>query len=213
MNLPAPLEPFVLTGLHVRLDPLSMSHVDALVIAASVSRAHYEVAVVPATLEAMTAYVRGALDDQAAGTALAFATVALPSERVVGSTRFMNIERWRWPVKSELQRPPERPDAVEIGATWLAHDAQRTALNTEAKLLMLSHAFERWNVHRVTIKTDVRNERSRAAIERLGARLDGILRSHSPSATGTVRDTACYSIVRSEWSEVRGRLEMRLARG
>jgi len=213
MNLPAPLEPFVLAGLHVRLDPLSMSHVDALVSAASVSRVHYEVAVVPATLEAMTAYVRGALDDQAAGTVLAFATVAVPSEGVVGSTRFMNIERWRWPAKSELQRPPERPDAVEIGATWLAHDAQRTGLNTEAKLLMLSHAFERWNVHRVTIKTDVRNERSRAAIERLGAKLDGILRSHSPSATGTVRDTAYYSIVKSEWSEVRGRLEMRLARG
>jgi RimJ/RimL family protein N-acetyltransferase len=206
------LEPFCLTGLHVRLDPLSSSQVDALVAAASVSRANYAVAFVPATLEAMAAYVRAALDDQAAGTALAFATVDVRSERVVGSTRYMNIERWRWPAGSELQRPPERPDAVEIGATWLAHDMQRTALNTEAKLLMLSHAFERWDVHRVTLKTDVRNLRSRAAIERLGATLDGILRSHSPSATGTVRDTACYSILKPEWPDVRERLETRLAR-
>lgn len=206
------LEPFYLTGLHVRLEPLSSSQVDALVAAASVSRAHYAVAFVPATLDAMAAYVREALDDQAAGTALAFATVDVRSERVVGSTRYMNIERWRWPAGSELRRPPERPDAVEIGATWLAHDMQRTALNTEAKLLMLSHAFERWDVHRVTIKTDVRNLRSRAAIERLGATLDGILRSHSPSATGTVRDTACYSILKGEWADVRERLEARLAR-
>jgi RimJ/RimL family protein N-acetyltransferase len=206
------LEPFFLTGLHVRLEPLSSSQVDALVAAAGVSRAHYAVAFVPATLEAMAAYVREALDDQAAGTALAFATVDVRSERIVGSTRYMNIERWRWPAGSELQRPPERPDAVEIGATWLAHDMQRTALNTEAKLLMLSHAFERWDVHRVTIKTDVRNLRSRAAIERLGATLDGILRSHSPSATGTVRDTAYYSILKAEWPDVRERLETRLAR-
>jgi RimJ/RimL family protein N-acetyltransferase len=206
------MEPFLLTGLHVRLEPLSSSHVDALMAAAGVSRAHYAVAFVPATLAAMVAYVREALDDQAAGTALAFATVDVHSARVVGSTRYMNIERWRWPAGSDLQRSPERPDAVEIGATWLAHDAQRTALNTEAKLLMLSHAFERWDVHRVTIKTDVRNLRSRAAIERLGAKLDGILRSHSPSATGTVRDTAYYSIVKSEWPEVRERLETRLAR-
>jgi RimJ/RimL family protein N-acetyltransferase len=182
-----------------------------MLAAASVSRVNYAVAFVPATLDAMAVYVQQALDDQAAGTALPFVTLDVGAQRIVGTTRFMNIEHWRWPPGSELQRPPDRPDAVEIGATWLAHDAQRTALNTEAKLLMLSHAFEQWCVHRVTIKTDVRNARSRAAIERLGAGLDGVLRSHSPSATGTVRDTACYSIVSAEWSAIRAGLEARLA--
>jgi N-acetyltransferase len=174
------LSPLVLTGRRVRLEPLATSHVEAMLAAASVSRVNYAVAFVPATLDAMAAYVQLALDDQAAGTALPFVTVDVRTQRIVG-------------------------------ATWLAHDAQRTALNTEAKLLMLSHAFEQWGVHRVTIKTDVRNARSRAAIERLGARLDGVLRGHSPSATGTVRDTACYSIVNAEWSAVRAGLEARLA--
>src|SRR5258708_32748997 len=207
------LDPFVLAGRHVRLEPLSESHVDALWAAASVSRDSYALAFVPETRDAMAAYVHKALTDGAAGTALPFATIDARSERLVGTTRYMNVEHWQWFVANALQRPPELPDALEIGSTWLAHDAQRSPLNTEAKLLMLSAAFERWAVDRVTLKTDARNARSRAAIERLGARLDGILRSHSPSATGTVRDTAWYSIIRSEWPAVRERLEARLARG
>jgi RimJ/RimL family protein N-acetyltransferase len=99
---------------------------------------------------------------------------------------------------------------VEIGWTWLAADAQRTALNSEAKYLMLAHAFERWRVHRVSLQTDARNARSRAAIERIGARLDGVLRAQRPAADGTVRDSAYYTILDSEWPAVRARLEARL---
>jgi RimJ/RimL family protein N-acetyltransferase len=119
----------------------------------------------------------------------------------------MEIERWRWP-SPRPEPAPLGPDAVEIGATWLAHSAQRTAINTEAKLLMLRHAFEIWRVYRVTLLTDARNLRSRAAIERLGARCDGILRGHMPAFDGSgVRDSACYSILASEWRSVRARLE------
>jgi RimJ/RimL family protein N-acetyltransferase len=130
---------------------------------------------------------------------------------VVGSTRFFNVERWRWPPGHTAQRPPDRPDAVEIGWTWLAAAAQRTPINTEAKLLLLTHAFEAWGCHRVTLKTDSRNQRSRAAIERLGAKLDGIVRAHMPAVDGPIRDTALYSIVAAEWPAIKARLQQRLA--
>ncbi len=100
---------------------------------------------------------------------------------------------------------------MEIGWTWLAADAQRTALNTEAKLLMLAHAFESWRVVRVNLRTDARNARSRAAIERLGARLDGILRAHVPASDGGVRDTTTYSLLAAEWPAAKARLEARLS--
>src|SRR5207248_842495 len=116
------------------------------------------------------------------GSALPFAIVQRASGRVIGSTRFFNFEYFRWP--EGTRAPPQAPDAVEIGWTWLAADAQRTVANTEAKLLMLAHAFESWKVVRVNLRTDARNARSRAAIERLGAKLDGILRSHVPSVDG-----------------------------
>jgi N-acetyltransferase len=125
---------------------------------------------------------------------------------VVGSTRFMNIEHFAWKVPSDLQRNEDAIDAVEIGATWLGAEARRTAINTHAKLLMLTHAFETWQVRRVTLKTDSRNARSRNAIERLGARLDGILRAHMPAFDGAVRDTAFYSILCDEWPAVGERL-------
>ena len=102
---------------------------------------------------------------------------------------------------------------MEIGWTWLAPDAQRTAVNTEAKRLMLAHAFERWEVFRVSLKTDARNVRSRAAIERLGARLDGVMRAHSPAADRGARDAAYYSMLAAEWPDARARLDARLARG
>lgn len=104
------------------------------------------------------------------------------------------------------------PDAIEIGWTWLAPSAQRTPVNTEAKHLMLALAFERWKVHRVTLKTDERNARSRANIERIGGKLDGILRAHMPASDGGVRNTAIYSIVASEWPVVAKRLDGFLAR-
>ena len=131
---------------------------------------------------------------------------ALLDGRLVGCTRFLEIRRWRG-------RPA--PDEVEIGGTWLAADLQRTAVNTEAKLLLLGHAFEVWQVVRVAIATDSRNERSRRAIERIGARLEGVLRHHRPSMVpgeaGRPRDTALYSITDDDWPAVRQTLVDRLS--
>jgi RimJ/RimL family protein N-acetyltransferase len=129
---------------------------------------------------------------------------------VVGSTRFCNVERWRWYDGAE-RRPPGGVDAVEIGFTWLARAAQRTGLNTEAKYLMLRHAFEAWRVHRVQLKTDARNQRSRDAIARLGATFEGVLRSDRPSIEDGLRHTALYSVVEAEWPPVLARLEGLLA--
>jgi RimJ/RimL family protein N-acetyltransferase len=128
--------------------------------------------------------------------------------RIVGCTRLMELRRWRG-------RP--EPDEVEIGGTWLAGDVQRTAVNTESKLLLLTYAFETWNVDRVALATDERNERSRAAILRLGATFEGILRNHRPSRVpgedGRSRNTALFSITAAEWPAVRRILTERLDQG
>lgn len=197
-----PARPVLLRGRDVVLVPMALEHVPGLVAAAS-ARATYGVTTVPDGELEMRAWVAEALADQDAGRAVPF--VIETRGEVVGSTRFGNLERWRglrWPA-----RPDGCVDAVEIGWTWLAERAQRTRVNTEAKRLLLGHAFEAWEVRRVTLKTDVRNARSRAAIERLGAKLDGILRAHLPAADGGVRDSAVYSIVASEWPGVKERLE------
>jgi RimJ/RimL family protein N-acetyltransferase len=201
--------PVTLAGRRVRLEPLSLDHVPALVAAASESRATYGFTFVPVDAAAMAGYVRVALADQERGLAIPFATVDREDDHVVGSTRFGNIERWLSQPAAAAPPPSAVPHAVEIGWTWLAARAQRTAVNTEAKLLMLGHAFDEWGVERVSLRTDARNLRSRAAIERLGARLDGVLRAHMPAYDGGVRDTACYSILRSEWPEVKARLAAR----
>jgi len=158
----------------------------------------------------MIRYIETALRDQEAGRTLPFATAARATGRVVGSTRFGNIEFWPWPPGNPNQRGEDRPDAVEIGWTWLGAAAQRTAVNTEAKLLMLTHAFEEWRVHRVSLMTDARNERSRNAILRLGARFDGVLRAQRPATDGGIRDTAAFSILESEWPMIRRQLQSRL---
>ena len=199
----------VLAGIEVILRPLSLDDVAALDTAASESRAHYGFSVVPDGRESMRAYVGRFLKQHAAGDRLPFAIVL--RGRVVGSTSFIEPRIWEWPVGCELQRI-DRPDAVEIGSTWLAASAQRTRCNTEAKLLMLSHAFEQWAVHAVSFKTDERNHRSRRAIERLGARLDGIRRADMPGADATVRSSAYYSITALEWPVVKSGLADRLAR-
>ncbi|AFZ67743.1 GNAT family N-acetyltransferase [Deinococcus peraridilitoris] len=201
------LDELTLQGQLVRLEPLREVHVPGLLQAASAERETFRWTTVPDSFEAMTRYVERALADAAAGRALPFATCSASGE-VLGATRFGNIEHWIWPDGRERS---QFPDAVEIGWTWLAQRAQRSGVNTEAKLLMLTHAFESWGVKRVTIKTDARNERSRAAIERLGARFEGVLRAHSPAADGGVRDTAMYSVIRPEWPEVRQNLQARLA--
>ncbi len=195
----------------MRLAPLTRDHVKPLLAAAtSGPRDTFGYTVVAATEAAMSRWVEDALTAHAAGEALPFAVVARAADRVVGSTRFGNVEFWSWPPGNPDQRGEDRPDVVEIGWTWYAPDAQRTGINTEAKLLMLTHAFETWRVHCVRLKTDARNERSRQAILRLGARLDGILRAHMVAADGRVRDSAYYSIVDGEWPEVKARLSARL---
>ena len=211
------LDPFTLDGRFVRLEPLSESHVPALVEAAAEDRSTYQWAYVPDGPEAMTAYVREALSKVASGAHVAFATVgkgAGPggSDRVVGATRYLEIAFWEWPPGATHQRHGV-PDVVDIGATWLAGSAQRTPLNTEAKLLMMAHAFEVWRVHRVGLQTDVRNTRSRGAIERIGAQLDGILRADRPGADDTVRTSARFSIVAADWPGVKARLTARLEAG
>lgn len=208
-----PLSPATtLEGIHVRLEPLSASHVPALLGAASVSRDTYQWTHVPSTEAAMEAYVTDALRLAGLGQAVPFATRLRASGRVVGTTRFATFEFNSWPEGHPLAPPPGCPDVVEIGWTWLAADVQRTAVNTEAKLLMLTHAFETWSVKALRLKTDRRNERSRNAILRLGASFDGIVRAHSLGVDDTLRDSAYFSILATEWPSVRANLQQRLAR-
>ena len=204
------VQPRVLEGRHVRLEPLTLGHARGLLVAASGPRETYGFTTVPDDEAAMRRYIETALRDQEAGRALPFATIATATGRVVGSTRFGNIEFWTWPPGSALQRGEDVPDVAEIGWTWLAADAQRTPINTEAKLLMLAHAFEEWRVHRVSLMTDARNERSRRAILRLGAQFDGVIRAQRPGTDGTIRDTAAFSILESEWPTVKRQLQSRL---
>lgn len=206
----ASFAPVILEGAHVRLEPLSTDHVPALLAVGQGPRDTYGFTMVPDTEGAMREYVATALEAQAARKAMPFATVSRQTGRVVGSTRFGNVEFWPWPAGSAYQRGAEAPDVVEIGWTWLAADAQRTAINTEAKLLMLTHAFERWRVHRVSLMTDARNMRSRNAILRIGAQFDGVVRAQRPASDGGIRDTACFSILDREWPDVRARLGARL---
>jgi RimJ/RimL family protein N-acetyltransferase len=195
-----------LVGRHVTMEPLRLEHLPGLLAAATrESRDSFRWTWVPADEAGMRAYVETALADAAAGSAVPFATVA--GGRVVGSTRFGNLERWFW---RKGERPADTIDAAEIGWTWLTPSAQRTPVNTEAKLLMLGHAFEVWRVERVTLKTDARNERSRAAIERLGAKLDGLLRAHMPATDDRPRTSAVYSILLGEWPAVKAGLQARL---
>ena len=199
-----------LGGVYVRLEALAAGHVAGLVEAASVDRATYGFTFVPEGWEAMGAYVTSAISDREAGRAVPFATIDKQTGRVVGTTRFATFGHYAWPEGNEHQRGEHLPDDVEIGWTWLASDAQRSPINTEAKLLMLTHAFETWRVHVVRLKTDARNERSRSAILRLGAKFDGILRAHVPASDGLLRDSAYFSIVDAEWPTVRAGLELKL---
>jgi RimJ/RimL family protein N-acetyltransferase len=197
----------VLIGAHVRLEPLERRHVPGLVAAAGQERALYQWSAVPQG-EAMTQYVQTALTWREQGSALAFATVRVADGVVIGSSRLFDIERWPWPAGSKRGGP----DCCEIGYTWLSPSAIRTAANTEAKLLMLTYAFETWGVHRVCFHTDARNERSRAALARIGARFEGILRAHRLATDLQPRDSARFSIIAAEWPEVKRGLQERLAR-
>jgi RimJ/RimL family protein N-acetyltransferase len=206
----AKLEPVVLEGRYVRMEPLGRDHVPALLAAARGPRDTYAFTTVPDSEAAMTAYVEEALRMHADGRALPFATIDRKNERVVGSTRFGNVEFWAWPAGNPHQRGADVPDVVEIGWTWLAAGAQRSGVNTDAKLVMLTHAFETWRVHRVSLMTDARNMRSREAILRLGAKFDGVLRAQRMAVDGLIRDTAAFSILDAEWPAVKAGLQARL---
>lgn len=209
MGVALPVPP-TLVGRAVRLEPLSLDHVGDLVAAANADRSTYGFTLVPDSVESMSTYVSGLMVDRDAGRAVPFVQRDAVSGVVLGCTRFMDIRYWY----GRSDGNGALPDEVEIGGTWLAVAAQRTAVNTEAKLLLLRHAFTVWGVQRVAICTDERNGQSRRAIERIGATLEGVLRSHRPSTaageSGRLRDTAVYSIVRSEWPAVEVSLTSRL---
>jgi len=191
------IRPVLLEGRLVRLEPLSMDHHAALCAVGFDPELWRWTLNLVETPEQMREYMKAALDAQARGSELPFATCERASGRAVGSTRFGNIDRAN--------------RRVEIGWTWIARPWQRTAVNTEAKYLMLQHAFEQWGCVRVELKTDVLNEASRAALRRLGAKEEGVLRAHMITATGRIRDTVYYSILDSEWPAVKAMLEAKLA--
>ena len=190
------VEPITLAGTHVRLEPLSLPHLSQLCEIGLEPELWRWTTSLIATCEDMRAYVQTALHDQSSGTALPFATVAVDTGRVVGSTRFGNIDR--------VNR------RVEIGWTWIGRPWQRTAVNTEAKLLMLRHAFETFGCIRVEFKTDSLNDRSRKALLRIGAREEGTFRNHMVVWDGRYRHSVYFSVIDTEWPEVRLRLEARL---
>ena len=194
-----------LTGRHVTLTPLSMDDVPELVQAASGDRSTFGWSIVPSTIREMEVVVSRLLADRDQRSAVPFATRRSDTSGIIGMTRFLTL---RWFFNREY------PDAAEIGGTFLTAAAQRTAGNTDAKLLMMTHAFDVWGVRRLDLKTDERNERSRRAIERIGGQFEGVLRNWQAAQVdgeeGATRNSAMYSILASEWPDVRARLEERL---
>ncbi len=188
--------PVILEGRHVRLEPLSTDHLDALCAAGLDADLWRWTTSHVATPDDMRRYVETALTEQRAGLSLPFATIEKAGGTVVGSTRFGNI--------APLHR------RVEIGWTWVAPAWQRTAINTESKKLLLTHAFDVLGCLRVEFKTDVLNTCSRAALSRLGAQEEGTLRKHIITAQGRVRDTVYFSIIADEWPAVRDTLDARI---
>jgi len=192
------ITPVTLEGRAVRLEPLSMNHLDRLCeVGFEESLWRWSTEVIQTKGE-MKTYISTALKAQDDGTALPFATVEKTSNRVVGSTRFGNIDK-------ENRR-------VEIGWTWIAVPWQRTIINTEAKYLMLRHAFETLGCNRVEFKTDSLNEKSRRALRRIGAQEEGTFRNHMVTLGGRLRHSVYFSIINSEWHAIKLNLEAKLAR-
>ncbi|HEX3666053.1 MAG TPA: GNAT family protein [Rhizomicrobium sp.] len=190
------LEPVILTGRFVRLEPLSFSHLDDLCAAGLDPELWRWIPSSVGTREEMRNYIETALREQEAGVSLPFAVIHLSSGRAIGSTRYMAI--------ALAHR------RVEIGCTWYGRDYQRSPVNTECKLLLLSHAFETLGLIRVEFKTDALNEKSRNALARIGAVQEGIFRRHLICASGRIRDTVYFSILDREWPEKKWALEARL---
>ncbi|MBX7547846.1 GNAT family protein [Streptomyces sp. NPDC004232] len=201
------LEGPALDGTLVRLEPLEHRHAADLAVAVEDDRSSYRFTWVP-TADEVEGYIDAQLARAAAGKLAPYAQVDRASGRAIGTTAYWDPRLW--PTSGELY-------AIEVGFTWLAGSAQGTGVNTEAKYLLFRHAFENWGVARVDLKTDARNARSRAAIERVGAQFEGVLRNWSPSwvagEQGRLRDSAIFSITAEEWPDCRARLEQRVTRG
>ena len=188
--------PTILEGRYVRLEPLAVGHVAALAEVGLDQDLWKWIPTAVRTRDDMRDYVETALKERDSGFAEPFVQVEKATGCVVGSTRYANIDRIH--------------HRLEIGWTWVAQPWQRTVINTEAKYLLLRHAFESLGCIRVELKTDSLNERSRAAIRRIGAREEGTFRNHMITASGRIRHTVYFSIIDSEWPEVKTRLEARL---
>src|SRR6185436_14156485 len=193
------IKPVVLQGQHVRLEPMTEGHVPGLTaIGAGQTFWDFMLYGNINTMEDMTSWVKDILARAEKGTDLPFVVIQLESGRVAGATRYMNI------------MPDDR--GLEIGGTWYGPEFQRTVVNTECKYLLLSHAFETLGCIRVQLKTDLRNERSQTAIERIGAVKEGVLRNHMILPDGRYRHSVFYSILDTEWPEVKKRLEEMMER-
>ncbi len=203
--MPEPLAHVTLEGLHVRLEPLDPTHAEPLAAAAAIDRSTFIHTWVPDGVDAMRDHIDTLLAARDRAEVLPFAQRSIETGQLVGCTRFLDPQ---W------VRGRQEPDEIEIGGTWLSIDAQRTGINTEAKLLLLTHAFETLGVWRVAICTDADNERSRQAILRIGASFEGVLRNHRALANTErpmPRQTAVYSVVSDEWPAVKSGLTDRLA--
>jgi N-acetyltransferase len=192
------IRPVTLEGKHVRLEPLSRDHLDGIVAAGSYPEIWRWISVRPEGRDGFDRFIETALEAQAAGTELPFTTFDVASDKIVGGTRYLNIS------------PRDR--RLEIGWTWITPSMQRSYVNTEAKFLQLRHCFEELGCRRVELKTDARNARSRAAMERIGAQFEGIGRKQMLTFDGTNRDNAWYAFIDDDWPDVKARLEEMLAR-
>ena len=192
------VSPITLEGEHVRLEPLTRAHAEPLVAAAADGELWNSAVTISPDHTSVDGYIEAALNGQSLGMELPFVIINKSSNEVAGTTRFYEV------------RPKDR--AAAIGYTWLAKSAQRTPINTEAKLLLLTQAFDVWRCVRVELITDVLNEQSRAAILRLGATQEGILRKHLTLPSGRIRDSVVFSIINEEWPDVRARLQSKLQR-
>jgi RimJ/RimL family protein N-acetyltransferase len=191
------IEPITLHGNTIRLEPLSEKHTPDLTVAGQDERIWEFMLYGNLTTEpAMQAWVRDIISRQEKGTDLPFAVIHLDTNQGIGATRYLNIRR------DDL--------GVEIGGTWFCVDYQRTVVNTECKYLMMMHAFETWDCIRVEFKTDSRNIRSQHALERIGAKYEGVLRNHLITPSGYIRDSVYYSVINTEWSAVKKKLEFLL---
>jgi RimJ/RimL family protein N-acetyltransferase len=190
--------PVVLEGVHVGLEPLTMAHHEGLCDVGLEEELWRWIPIQVRTAEEMAAYIRTALKEQSNGTSVPFAQIEKATGRVIGSTRYMNIERAH--------------HRVEIGSTWIAPKWKRSAVNTESKYLLMRHAFETLGCMRLELKTDSLNAKSRAAILRIGAKEEGIFRNHMITSGGRIRHTVYFSVIDSEWPGVKSRLEAQLRR-